>query len=136
MDIKYILKIFIIGFLIVSLILFINSIGLTFKETPIEKELIKVITVEGLTRNDNNNNTFLSDNATNAFCKINTGFDLEKSCNELTKYNCGLTSCCVWTNNKCKAGDKNGPLFNTNKNGKTMELSGYYFKNKCYGTTC
>jgi hypothetical protein len=125
MDIKYILKIFIIGFLILSLILFINNIGLTFKDSSIEKELIKVITMEGM-----------ENSGTKAFCKINTGFDLEKACNELTRYNCGLTSCCVWENNKCKAGNKNGPLFNTDKNGKTAQVSNYYFQNKCYGKGC
>ena len=45
-----------------------------------------------------------------AFCKNHVGFDLEKSCNKLTKYNCNQTSCCTWTT-KCKASNKNGIIF-------------------------
>jgi len=57
--------------------------------------------------------------------------------NKLTKYNCGLTSCCVWTDeNKCKAGNKSGPIFNSDENGKTKTNELYYFKNKCYGANC
>ena len=49
MDIKYILKIFIVVFLILSLIAFINSIGLNLNEPDIPKKLLKVVTIEGLT---------------------------------------------------------------------------------------
>lgn len=135
MDFKYLLKIFIIVFLILSIIVFINSIGLTFtslqnkNEQP--KELIKVITIEGLETNP------LITNSNKAFCDTNKGFNQETGCNKLTKYNCNLTSCCIWTSdNKCKAGNQNGALFGTDSKGKTLPLDYYYFQNKCYGKGC
>lgn len=131
MDLKYLLKIFIIGFLILSLIIFINSIGLNFNQPEQSKELIKVVTVEGLETNP------LITNSSNAFCETNKGFRQETSCNALTKHNCGLTSCCIWTSDKkCKAGNQNGPLFGSDSKGKTIPLDYYYFENKCYGEKC
>lgn len=128
MDFKYLLKIFIVVFLILSVIIFINSIGLNLNDLDIPKKLLQVVTVEGL-------DTILASNQ--AFCEVNKGFKLEQSCNDLTKQNCGLTSCCVWTSdNKCKAGNKSGPIFNSNSNGKTNSLDYYYFQNKCYGEKC
>lgn len=124
MDIKYILKIFIVVFLILSLIAFINSIGLNLNEPDIPKKLLQVVTIEGLTP---------ASSSSTAFCDVNQGYTLEQSCNKLTKYNCGLTSCCVWTSdNKCKAGNASGPLFNSDAKGKTIQLPYYYFQNKLY----
>ena len=72
-----------------------------------------------------------------AFCDINKGGQQEIACNALTKYNCGLTSCCIWTSDdKCKAGNKSGPLFNSDSKGKTLPLDYYYFQNQCYGPQC
>ena len=72
-----------------------------------------------------------------AFCDTHSGFNLEKACNDLTQYNCKNTSCCVYTNeNKCKAGNKNGPIFSSDTNGKTVVPEYYYFHNKCFGTNC
>ena len=118
MDFKYLLKIFIVVFLILSIMVFIKYIGLNSKN----------LIYEGL-------DTILPSNQ--AFCEVNKGYKLEQSCNNLTKQNCGLTSCCVWTSdNKCKAGNKSGPVFNYNSNGKTKSLDYYYFQNKCYGEKC
>jgi hypothetical protein len=128
MDIKYILKIFIIVFLILSLIAFIKSIGLTLNEPEVPKKLLQVVTMEGFAP--------VSSSST-AFCDVNKGYALEQSCNKLTKYNCGLTSCCIWTSdNKCKAGNKSGPLFNSDLKGKTIPSEYYHFQNKCYGDKC
>jgi hypothetical protein len=128
MDIKYILKIFIAVFLILSLIAFINSIDLNLNEPDVPKKLLQVVTMEGLTP---------ATSSSSAFCETNQGNALEQSCNKLTKYNCGLTSCCVWTSdNKCKAGNKSGPLFNSDSNGKTLPIDYYYFQNKCHGEKC
>jgi len=128
MDFKYLLKIFIIFFLILSIIIFINSIGFTLNEADKPKKLLQVVTIEGL-------DTLLPSNQ--AFCEVNKGFTLEQSCNNLTRQNCGLTSCCVWTSDqKCKAGNISGPTFNTNTNGKTNKLEYYYFQNKCHGEMC
>ncbi len=131
MDIKYILKIFIVVFLILSLIAFINSIGLNLNEPDIPKKLLQVVTIEGL------DTQLPASSSSTAFCEANQGYTLEQSCNKLTKYNCGLTSCCIWTSdNKCKAGNKSGPLFNSDSNGKTLPIDYYYFQNKCYGEKC
>jgi hypothetical protein len=56
-------------------------------------------------------------------------------CDRLTTSNCNKTSCCVWLHDKCVKGNVNGPSFNTDKNGKTIQSS-YYFQNKCYGDLC
>jgi hypothetical protein len=106
MDIKYILKIFIVIFLILSLIAFINSIGLDLNEPSQPKELLQVVTIEGL------ENKLPASSSSTAFCSVNQGYALEKSCNKLTKYNCGTTSCCMWTSDqKCKAGNNGELLF-------------------------
>ena len=128
MDIKYILKTFIVIFLILSLIAFINSIGLNLNEPDVPKKLLQVVTMEGLTP---------ASSSSTAFCDTNQGYTLEQSCNKLTNYNCGQTSCCVWTSdNKCKAGNQSGPLFNSDLKGKTIPSDYYYFQNKCYGDKC
>jgi hypothetical protein len=136
MNFKYILKVFIIVFLILSLIVFINTIGLNLNEPQKPKKLLQVITVEGLS---NPPDTSIIMNKNDAFCESHRGSSgtLEKSCGKLTQNNCNSTSCCVWTSdNKCVAGGVKGPTFNTDPNGKTKELDYYYFQNKCYGTKC
>ena len=110
MELKYILKISIIFFIFLSIIHLIKSFLFNYE-------------------------AFSTGNQ--AFCDVNKGFELEKACNKLTKENCGLTSCCVYTgDNKCKAGNIKGPTFNSDEKGKTNELSHYYFQNKCYGQGC
>ena len=135
MDLKYVLKIFIIVFLLLSLIVFINSIGLNLNEISSNKKLLAVYTMEGLTNPDNS----IIMNKSDAFCESHRGSSgtLDKSCKKLTNGNCNSTSCCVWTsNNQCAAGNIKGPTFNTNENGQTNQLDYYYFKGKCYGTNC
>jgi len=131
MDFKYILKIFIVFFIILSLIVLINLIGFNLTDTELpKKKLLDIVTIEALENQ-------IPTSGSKAFCEVHSGFDLEQSCQKLTKYNCGLTSCCIWTsNNKCKAGNKSGPLFNTDSNGKTKPLDYYYFQNECYGEKC
>jgi hypothetical protein len=71
-----------------------------------------------------------------AFCENHLGSSetLEKSCGLLTRNNCNKTSCCVWTSeDKCVAGDAGGPTFNTDANGKTIEME-YSFQNNSYHT--
>jgi hypothetical protein len=129
MNFKYILKIFIVVSVILSSIVFINSIGFNLNAK-------KLLTMEGLT---NPPDTSIIINKSDAFCESHRGSSgtLDKSCGKLTKNNCNSTSCCVWTsNNKCVAGGAGGPTFNTDSNGKTKELGYYYFQNKCHGTKC
>jgi hypothetical protein len=129
LDAKYILKITISAFLILSLIVFINSI--------VTKNLLQVVTLEGLTNSDVDTNIIM--NKSDAFCENHLGSSgtLDESCGKLTQDNCNTTSCCVWTStNKCMAGNETGPTFNTDSNGKTKDLDYYYFQNKCYGAKC
>jgi hypothetical protein len=129
MDLKYLLKVFIIFLLIFSVIVFIQSIGITLSDPKQPKVLVGSVTIEGLEPK------ILSGNE--AFCESNTGFQQETACGKLTKYNCNLTSCCVWTSDdKCKAGTAKGPTFNSDSKGKTIPLDYYYFQNKCYGSGC
>lgn len=117
---KYLLKILPIFLLILSIIIFLNWFYVNILSNSLLEGLQSIITNEG-----------------EAFCQSHTGFDLEKSCSNLTNNNCNLTSCCVWTSNgKCKAGDASGPTFNSDEKGKTKQLDYYYFKNKCYGNGC
>ena len=135
MDLKYILKVFIIVFLILSLIVFINTLGLNLNEEPRQKKLLKVVTVEAL----ENLSTSIPMSKSQAFCDVNKGSSgsLDESCSRLTRGNCNDTSCCVWTSNqKCTAGGIDGPTFNTDTNGATKQLDYYFFKSKCYGTKC
>jgi hypothetical protein len=135
MDLKYVLKVFIIVFLILSLIAFINTLGLNLNEEPRQKKLLQVVTVEGL----ENLSTSIPMSKSQAFCEAHkgSGGSLDDSCNRLTKENCNDTSCCVWTSKqKCTAGGVDGPTFNTNTNGSTKQLDYYYFQGKCYGSGC
>lgn len=60
----------------------------------------------------------------------------ERECNKLTKENCGMTNCCVYTNNKkCVAGSAHGPLFKT-ENGKKIDVITYHHYGKCFGANC
>jgi hypothetical protein len=134
MDLKYILKVFIIVFLILSLIAFINTLGLNLNEEPRQKKLLQVVTVEAL----GNLSTSVPMSKSQAFCDVHksSGGSLDESCSKLTKQNCNDTSCCVWTSNqKCAAGGIDGPTFNTNPNGSAKKLD-YYFQGKCYGNKC
>jgi hypothetical protein len=126
MDLKYILKVFIILYLIISIISVVNK----------QAKLLQVATIEGLS---NPPDTSIIINKGAAFCESNRGTSgtLDKSCGKLTKNNCNSTTCCVFkSNNKCVAGGENGPTFNTHSNGKTKDLDYYYFLNKCYGVNC
>jgi hypothetical protein len=129
--IKYCLNVFIIALLIIALIVFMNTIGinLNMKEQP--KELLQVVTIEGL---ENSIKT-----GADAFCESYKGSSggLNSACGNLTNKNCNVTSCCVLTSDKkCVAGNASGPTYNTDNNGKTINLDYYYYKNKCYGNKC
>jgi hypothetical protein len=105
MLVKYILKVFVIIFLFLSLIIFINSIGMKLHDAPSNKRLLQVVTIEPFTEtNDTDILGAIAMNKSNAFCEIHAGSSgtLEESCGKLTKNNCSSTSCCVWTSdNKC-----------------------------------
>ena len=136
MDLKYILKIFIIVFIILSLISFVKTAGFDVTVPTEPKKLLQVVTIEGLAQKQDSSIVI---NSHDAFCESQRGSSgsLDGSCGKLTKNNCNATSCCVWTSdNKCVAGGVGGPTFNTGANGKTNSLDYYYFHNKCHGNKC
>ena len=129
--IKYVLNVFIIVLLIFALIVFMNTIGINLNMDEPPKKLLQVITIEGL---ENSIKT-----GADAFCESYKGSsgDLNTSCGKLTNKNCNATSCCILTSDKkCVAGNADGPTYNTDSNGKTINLDYYYYQNKCYGDKC
>ncbi len=124
MKLKYILKISIIAFFIISLIIFINVVVLNFNAEPVP--------IEGMAGNGKNY-TQKKEEAERLYkkkcgSKKNTTSEL---CNKV-KFNnefFGNTKSCIWTNaNKCIPGNENGRKYD----GKN-KLDYYYFKSKCYG---
>lgn len=146
MGLKYIIKVILMVFLILSLLIFVNTLGLNLEQDIRSKKLLQVVTMEALTNatapqqeNISIPDTSIIMNKSDAFCENHRGSSgtLEESCGRLTQNNCNTTSCCVWTSDqKCAAGTANGPTFNTDSNGKTNPLDYYYFQNKCYGEKC
>jgi hypothetical protein len=66
------------------------------------------------------------------FCESYLGDSkkLEEACNQLTKTHCGEVKCCVYGNGKCVVGDLNGPIYNTDKDGKMITMDSYYYLGK------
>lgn len=137
---KYVLKVFIAAFLLFSLVVFIHSVGLHLNEPKQSKKLLQVVTMEAFTnKNDSTSNSSILMDKSDAFCETYRGSSgaLDDSCGKLTQNKCNSTSCCVWTSeNKCRAGNEDGPTFNTSAHGKTHTPDFYYFQNKCYGEKC
>lgn len=74
---------------------------------------------------------------TTSFCEQQTnGIKLQQECSMLTGTKCGETSCCVWANGKCAAGNSSGTIFKTDKFGEPINVDTYYYQNKCYGPSC
>jgi len=111
MDLKYILKIFIIVFIILSLISFVKTVGFDVTTQSEPKKLLQVVTIEGLATEHTSS---IMMNPRDAFCESYRGSSgaLDSSCGKLTKNNCSATSCCIWTSdNKCVAGGAGGSTF-------------------------
>ena len=132
--IKYVLNVFIIVLLIIALIVFMNTIGINLNINEHPKKLLQVVTIEGLKEREEPIKT-----GADAFCESYKGSsgDLNTSCGKLTNKNCNATSCCILSSDKkCVAGNADGPTYNTDSNGKTINLDYYYYQNKCYGDKC
>jgi len=152
MESKHILKIFIIVLLILSLIIFINTIGLNLNDEERPKKLLQVVTIESLENKSNNIdiveeplllgpkdfiNTDLEKDFCNGFKGSGSTQKLNEQCAGLTNTNCVTTSCCVLANGtKCLAGSANGPTFLTNLDGSNINVDYYYYQGKCYGSKC
>jgi hypothetical protein len=134
-ELKFGLKVLIIVFLIFSLIVFINSVGLNLNMTPPPKKLIGSVNIETMEGMENSEIPIRGA----AFCENYRGSSnsLNEECMKLTKRNCLSTSCCVYTSeDKCLAGGQGGPTFNSDIKGKTKNLDYYYYQDQCYGPKC
>jgi hypothetical protein len=143
--IKYCLKIFIIGLLFFALTsIIINTLGINLNIEEHPKKLIQVITMEAFQKQEKEKEKGQDQkgnisSGADAFCqsyKGNSG-NLNTACGNLTNKNCNATSCCILTSDqKCVAGNADGATYNTDSNGKTINLDYYYYQNKCYGDKC
>lgn len=76
------------------------------------------------------------------FCETLQGKsdEIEELCKKQTDGKCKARSCCVLVhsneNTQCLAGDKQGPIYHTDTNGKNINFDYYYYQNKCYGISC
>lgn len=96
MGFKYILNVFIILFIVISILLFLH----------------KNINLNQLFREGMDTNLLLD--KSDAFCESYRGESgkLNEECGKLTNNNCNSISCCVSSNDKCVAGNsKDGPTF-------------------------
>lgn len=99
-----------------------------------DSTLVQQVTVETLENMNMGKKSSLSD----SFCESYLGKSskLEGACNELTRDNCAITKCCVYTGKKCVAGGPNGPTYKTDKDGKLITMDSYYYLGKCRGSGC
>jgi hypothetical protein len=109
--------IMLIVFVVFCLLLIINIKDIDLNPPKPESKLVQQVTVETFT-NSNSTTSFTEDNTvlqpSDSFCKsyLGNSSELNVSCGLLTETNCSKTSCCVYNNKKCVAGDKqNGPTY-------------------------
>ena len=73
------------------------------------------------------------------FCRENQEdpVNMNTKCAILSNANCKMSECCALVNDdKCMAGDANGPVFKNDSDGKSIPIDSYYYMNKCYGPSC
>ena len=127
-----------LSILIIIVVILILLVIIALKDIDLnppkpESKLVQQITVETFdTEKD------IEFNPATNFCETYLGNSsgLEGACNELTKDGCSQTKCCVYTGEKCVAGDLHGPTYKTDKDGKMITLDTYYYLGKCRGTKC
>lgn len=103
--------IILIVFLVFSLLVIINIKGIDLNPPKTETKLVQQVIVETFTSSTEET---LGLQPSDSFCKsyLGNSSELNVSCGLLTETNCSKTSCCVYNNNKCVAGDKqNGPTY-------------------------
>jgi hypothetical protein len=89
-----------------------------------DKRIQKIVTIEKFSNSLSGDSICSSKNSPD---------EINSLCNQLTKKNCNVSSCCVVLNgNKCVGGDTHGPTFHS-ENGNKINLDYYYYKNKCFG---
>ena len=101
-----------------------------------ESKLVQQVVVETFSNTLSEEN--ININPATSFCEsyLGNSLELEGGCNQLTEDNCATTKCCVYTGEKCVAGDKDGPIYKTDKNGKLITMDSYYYLGKCRGSKC
>jgi hypothetical protein len=109
-NLKFILS---IVFVVLGLLVIINIKDIDLNPPKPESKLVQQVTVETFTSTSTSeDNTVLQ--PSDSFCKsyLGNSSELNVSCGLLTETNCSKTSCCVYNNNTCVAGDKqNGPTY-------------------------
>ena len=131
----------IFGFIMYNKITILLVILFIFGSIVISSIFDKNLNTDNDTENDTENDTDKDvktyetmNNITNSFCQSHSSSQsLDKSCSELSKTNCNSVGCCVFLNNeKCVAGNKNGPTYLGSPD-NLVKIDNYYYKNKCYG---
>ena len=124
---------FLIIFILFSILLVL------YNKYPYTRSCKKVIT-ESMTILDENDE-LVEDmmNGSKNFCSENQEdpVNMNTKCSILSNANCKMSECCALVNdNKCMAGDANGPVFKNDSDGKSIPIDSYYYMNKCYGPSC
>ena len=128
-------EIIIIVIVVFVLLVVMNIRGIDLNEPKEDTKIVQQVTVETVEpfeqETDDNIQTLMSSSSQN-FCESYLGESsgLEESCNQLTKTHCGEVKCCVYGNDKCVAGDLNGPTYKTDKDGKLITMDSYYYLGK------
>ena len=126
-------EIIIIVVVVLFLLVVMNIKGIDLNEPKKDTKIVQQVTVEtfDIQETEQNIQNQLSSSSQN-FCESYLGDStkLEESCNQLTKTHCGEVKCCVYGNDKCVAGDSNGPTYKTDKDGKLITMDSYYYLGK------
>ena len=134
-------EIIIIVVVVLFLLVVMNIRGIDLNEPKEDTKIVQQVTVEtvntktvepfDIQETEQNIENQLSSSSQN-FCESYLGDStkLEESCNQLTKTHCGEVKCCVYANDKCVAGDSNGPTYKTDKDGKLITMDSYYYLGK------
>jgi hypothetical protein len=108
---------------IIGALTFFAILNINFNEKE-DKRIQKIVTIESF-------DTILSGDTICSNTKSPS--EINSLCNQLTKKNCKLSSCCVLLNGeKCVGGNKEGPTFYSEKE-KKINIDYYYYKDKCFG---
>jgi hypothetical protein len=133
-------EVVIIVVVVLLLLVLINIKGVDLNTPKPESKLVQQVTVEKFSQaldmqdSDANIQKMMA-SSSEIFCEsyLGNSQDLEKACNQLTESNCGEVKCCVFTNDRCVAGDISGPTYKTDKDGKLITMDSYYYLGKCRG---
>lgn len=123
--------IIIIVLTVLILLVLINIKGIDLNAPKPKSKLVQQVTVETFSQTNDDISNILANSLDN-FCEsyLGNSEELDKACNQLTASNCAKVKCCVFTNDKCLAGDSSGPTYKTDKDGKLFTIDSYYYLGK------